>query len=271
MAVADGYYSMPGSVISKTNAENIWKFISKQDTTLNYLYILRNTSGTYVPVNGDYATVEEYLNSFAVNRYFNLFKASAILNGATNVHTALNNIFNASNSITLSYAENEDMIGLTIVMLNKTFTLSADFDLLGVDLDDIVVPTFTNTDLIEDGNKVVVTLDEGFYTLFKAVFGMGYGTKITEGTWTNNSLYYIATSATYDAEEEEFTAIELSHNAIIIIDEDDYFLITPTSQTSGTYTIDEENGTFTSVTLNDVADGTIYNILGSRYKVLISE
>ena len=41
-------------------------------------------------------------------------------------------------------------------MLNKTFTLSADFDLLGVDLDDIVVPTFTNTDLIEDGNKVVV-------------------------------------------------------------------------------------------------------------------
>lgn len=282
MAVADGYYSMPGSVISKTNAENIWKFISKQDNTLTYTYYdpssitldnitgKVNAVGNYVPVNGDYATVEEYLNGFAVNRYFNLFKASTILNGATNVHTALNNILNATNSITISYAENEDLINVTLVMLGQTFALNIDFDLLGVDLADIEVPTFTDTSLIEDENKVVVTFDEDFYTLFKAVYGMGYGTSIITDNATNNSLYYIADTATFDAEENKYTSIQLSGNAIIIIDDTNYRLITATTSLDGTYSIDTDNNTFTSVTLDGADDGTVYKILGSRYKVLVT-
>ncbi len=268
-AIADGYCSMPGSVVSKTNAENIWSFISKQTNVLNYRYVLVNRTGSYVSVNGDYATLEEYLDSFTVNRYFNLFKASTILNGATNVHTALNSIFSATNSLTIQIAETEDMINITLVMLGDTFTLNADFDILGVDLADIDVPDFTDTSAIASENKVILTLDEDFYTLFNAVYGFGYGTKMTEGTWTNNSLYYIATSATYDKEEEKYSAIELSGSTIIILDEDDYLLVTTSGCTNGTYSIDEETGIFTSVTLNDSVDGTTYNILGSRYKVLL--
>ena len=276
-AIADGYFSMPGSVISKTNAENIWKFISKQETSLHYIYdrssiinpVHINCTGSYLAVAGDYDTLDDYLDSFTINRYFNLFKASAILGGATNVNTAIDSIFNSTNSLTITYAENDDTINATLIMLGQTFTLGIDFDLLGVDVDDIVVPTFTDTSAVADANKLAVTFDEDFYTLFKAVYGMGYGTSLITDNATNNSLYYIADSATFDTETNKYTAIELSGNVIIIIDDTNYRVITSTATTDGTYSIDVENGTFTSVTLNGADDGTVYNILGSRYKVLV--
>ena len=269
-AIADGYTSMQGAMISKTNATNIWKYVSKSASDLPYTKLLITYRGAYVPKNGDYTTEEEYLNSFAINRYYNMFKNSTILAGKNNANEVLTAILDGTNSISFVYYEEEDKADLTIVMLGETFTAGIDFDLHGVDVDDILVPTLTDTSAIADGNKVVVALDDDFYDLFKALTGTGYGSSITD-FGTNNSLYYIASSAVYDAEESKYTSIELSGSAIVLMSDTEFKYVSATETKDGTYTIDEENGVFTFVTLNSVADGTQFDILGSKFKVLVQK
>ena len=84
-------------------------------------------------------------------------------------------------------------------------------------------------------------------------------------------MYYIASNAVYDTEEEKYTSIELSGNAIVLMSATEFKNVTALGTTDGTYTIDEETGVFTCVTLNGSPDGTQYDILGSRFKVLVEK
>lgn len=269
-AIADGYTSMQGAMILKANATNIWKYVSKSASDLPYTKLFITYRGAYVAKNGDYATEEEYLDSFIFNRYYNMFKNSTILAGKNNINEVLTAILDGTNSINFVYYEAEDKADLTIVMLGETFTAGIDFDLHGVDADDIQVAELTDTSAVADGNKLLIDLDTDFYDLFKAITGTGYGSSLTD-FGTNNSLYYIASNALYDSEEEKYTSIELSGSAIVLMSDTEFKYVSATETKNGTYTIDEETGVFTFVTLNDIADGTQFDILGSKFKVLVQK
>ena len=261
-AAAQGYYAVSGKMISKADALAIWNFLIGNTDALK-LSFETNTADTYYNYDNDTVKTDsaKYVANSAISWFVKFIDGTTLINGK-----------NAGNVI--EYVTGTDS-ALKITLNRETGNLTCDVKLAGKSTTGYVNYTFSgdndayavtaiDTSAIADGNKVVVDLNNEFYTLFKAAFGMGPGTSLDDGKHgINNSFYYVASAVNYDTTKKVYNSVTYTKGAIILIDAAQCYVLDSTGaySTAKNYTI---SGNTLTVDSTDV-----YTIYGNSYKVVV--
>ena len=265
-AIDEHYYAMPGKAITKANAKAIWAFLtsSAAQPTLTLTDI---TVGTYYDIDGDKDGIANYVQNSAIAWFLKFINGTTLVEGKTaaNVVEALTGT-NSGIKITLNRATG----GMTcdIKLDGKSTTGYINYTISGTET--AYVPTASLVGQTNDDYKVEVELDDEFYALFKANFGMGPTTIIDapDNYGINNDLYIFANTADY--ENGAFTAIDYMLAAIIrsgTATAPIYYLVT--EEGMEVVTVDIQNGIMTVSGATDPTYNGEWSILGHAYKVIV--
>lgn len=262
-AIDEHYYAMPGKAITKNNAKAIWAFLTGNGTTA--LTLTDITVGTYYDIDGDKDGIANYVQNSAIAWFVKFITGTELVSGKTaaNVVEALTGT-NSGIKITLNRATG----GMTcdIKLDGKSTTGYINYTISGTET--AYVPTASLVGQTNDDYMVEVELDDAFYALFKANFGMGPTTSLANGHGINNDLYIFANTADY--ENGAFTAIDYMLAAIIrsgTATAPIYYLVT--EEGMEVVTVDIQNGIMTVSGATDPTYNGEWSILGNAYKVIV--
>ena len=266
-AVAQGYYAIPGKMISKNNAKAIWSFLTSSATNPS-LVLEGITVGTYYDIDGDKADTAAYVQNSAIQWFVKFMNGTTLLPGMTgaNVIEGLTGT-NSGIKITLNRATG----GMTcdIKLNNKSTTGYINYTISGSET--AYVPTATIADA-GTANSATCALTDDFYKLFKAAFGMGPTTSLANGHGINTDLYYIASAATYvpatATADGYYTAITYTKGAIFFA-QNGNDVVAYKVAADGTITACTAFSWNTDQTVLTV-DGQAYDVYGASYKVIVA-
>ena len=277
MAADEGYYAIPGKMISKDNAKALWAFFTNPNPTA--LTLTGITVGTYF--NPDHANEPEkddlagYATNSAIAWFVKFIKGTQLTNGKTAANI-VGDLTGTNSGLKISLNRKTGHMGCEITLAGSKLSGTAEYKFYGSDDNTIALAksTFTGAPVKTDADYTV-TLNNAFYSLFKAQFGMGANTDVKVGHGLNKDLYILASDATYvDSSDPDelgnFTSITYLHAALIRTnDTTGYALVTKDGIIDEDITIN--TATEGKITISGTNAGTLagtYTIKGNAYVVL---
>ena len=256
-AAKDGYYAISGKMISKADALLIWNFLTKKSTTLK-LSFESNNADTYVP-DKDKATATEYVDESAISWFVKFIDGTTLINGKT-VANVIEYVTGTDSAIKISLNRKDGSMSCDIKLAGSSTTGYIKYTISGTN--DALDVTAIDYSATADGNKVVVNLDDKFYALFKAAFGMGPTTTLANGHGINTDFYYVASDVDYDTDAKAYDSIAYTKGAIILVDATHCYVL-------------DNDGVYSALSTYAIADGVLtvngtdgYTIYGNSYKVV---
>ncbi len=263
-AAAQGYYAVSGKMISKADALLIWNFLTGKTTALK-LSFESNEADTYYNFDSDTVKVDSasYVANSAISWFVKFIDGTTLINGK-NAGNVIEYVTGTDSALKITLNRATGNLSCDVKLAGKSTTGYVNYTFSGSD--DAYAVTAIDTSAIADGNKVVVALNDEFYTLFKAAFGMGPGTSIdaaNDNYGINNSFYYVASAVNYDTTKKVYNSVTYTKGAIILIDAAQCYVLDSTGaySTAKNYTI---SGNTLTVDSTDV-----YTIYGNSYKVVV--
>ena len=256
-----------GKMISKDNAKAIWSFLTSSSATPQ-LTLTKIAVGEYfnpeTTKEPEKNTIKGYVDNTAIAWFVDFMAGTTLLPAAdmtpANIIAALTN---DQSAIKISLNRKTGYMGCEITLAGKKLTGTAEYKFFGSDDNATTLATIKNAPALADADYVVA-LDDNFYALFKAAFGMGPTTTLANGHGINTDLYYVASAVTYDATNKAYTSITYTKGAVILVDATHCYVLDEDGVYSALSTY-EINAAGTTLTVGTET----YTIYGNSYKVVV--
>ena len=264
MAAAEGYYYVSGKMISKADALAIWDYICGNEATLEVSF-----NGDYTYYNcdedPDKTTEAGFVENSLINWFFKFIRNSSVLTNAGSTPAAkIEKLAGAGSRIAIDLNKDTGYFGAHIALNGKQCNGTFEYDFTGTDT--AFVPTLDAGLGSDSGKYTTVALDSSFYTLFKAAYGLGYGTSVELDYGINNSIFYVVDTLDLDTTDTivEGYTLAADHEVIVLTSATECKIYTTTGITSATYTVDD-SGIYYVTVGSDPA--TQYKIWGTAFKL----
>ena len=263
MAAAEGYYAISGKMISKDNAKAIWSFLTSSSATPQ-LTLSKIAVGEYfnpeTTKEPEKNTIKGYVDNTAIAWFVDFMAGTTLLPAAdmtpANIITALTN---DQSAIKIGLNRKTGYMNCEITLAGKKLTGTAEYRFFGSNDNTTALAA---VGALATGADYTVALDDNFYALFKAAFGMGPTTTLANGHGINTDLYYVASAVNYDATNKAYTSITYTKGAVILVDATHCYVL-------------DEDGVYSALSTYEIAGTTLtvgtetYTIYGNSYKVVV--
>ena len=273
MAAADRYYYISGKMISKDDAMAIWNYICGDGSTkLNIL----GTNATYTYFNCDAdpnkTTEAKFVQNSLIQWFFKFINGSSVLDNAGSTPAdIITKLTGTGSRIAIDLNKDTGYFGAHIALNGKECNGTFKYDFTGTNT------AYTTTldiaaDLGSDSGKyTTVALDDSFYQLFKAAYGMGPGTDVNIDHGINNSIFYVADVTVEEGEITRYT-LATDHKVCVLTGDTSCKLFSTAGELEATYSLSKDlEGNITSIIITgcsqDSLNGT-YNVYGKAFKLV---
>ena len=249
-------------MISKADALLIWNFLTGKSATLK-LSFESNEADTYYNFDSDTVKIDSasYVANSAISWFVKFIDGTTLINGKTAAN-AIEYVTGTDSALKITLNRETGNLTCDVKLAGKSTTGYVNYTFSGSD--DAYAVTAIDTSAIADGNKVVVALNDEFYTLFKAAFGMGPTTTLANGHGLNTDFYYVASAVNYDTTKKAYNSVTYTKGAIILIDASQCYVLDST----GAYSVAKNYSINDAGTVLTV-DTDTYTIYGNSYKVVV--
>ena len=271
MAAEEGYYYISGKMISKDDAMSIWNYICG-DASRPLSILGTNSTYTYFNCDGDANKTTEagFVQNSLIQWFFKFINGSSVLTGAGSTPTdIITKLTGTGSRIAIDLNKDTGYFGAHIALNGKECNGTFKYDFTGTDT--AYVPTMS-ANLGSDSSKyTTVALDNSFYQLFKAAYGMGPGTDVNIEYGLNNSIFYVADVTVEEGEITSYT-LATDHKVCVLTGDESCKLFSTEGELSANYTLTKDtDNNITSIIITGCSEDSLngtYTVYGKAFKLV---